>query len=230
MARYLIGDAQTYSAKWDITFNVDILYTNINQGDTTGKGTWTVQTNWASAIAYGGVAPQSFSIWGGEKIRKPGGLYELIGTQSTSEYRNAQGQVEVRLHYELSDSRFPTLGKLSGYFVLDTLPPPQGDLILGTIPIQVYRFSGTVRAKVSLSSPYLEYVDINEHYPLEGPFEYDNCGSEYYIPADLTEETVRQWPKYTTIDWFELLDTRKNAKCSMSVYAEFTGKKGIKTF
>ena len=31
MARYLVGDAQTYSAKWDVTFNVDIIVTNRGQ-------------------------------------------------------------------------------------------------------------------------------------------------------------------------------------------------------
>ena len=238
MARYLVGDAQTYSAKWDVTFNVDILFTNRFQGDRDGKDNWTTQVSWASALSYGGTAPHSFEIWAGEKNPQKTllGEYPLIGASSPTLNRNAQGQVEVRLYYRLIDNRFQTtsnLGfdpKLTGYFILETLPPPQGDAILGPIPIQIYRVSGTVRAKISLSAPYLEYVDINEHYPLEGPFKYDNCGSEYYIPADLTEETVRQWPKYTTVDWFELLDTRKSATCSMSINVEFLGKKGIKTF
>lgn len=237
MARYLVGDAQTYSAKWDITFNVDIIVTNRGQvpnqfGEfTDGEANWILQVSWASALAYGGVAPQSFEIWAGEKIDKPAGVYPLIGVHSTTLNRNAQGLVEIRLHYNLIDGRpIGSQGRLSGYFVLDTLPKPKLDPTTQKYILEYYRVSGSVKAQVSLSSPYLEYVDINEHYPLEGPFEYDNCGSEYYIPADLTEETVRQWPKYTTIDWFELLDTRKNAVCSMSINVTFLGNKGNKTF
>jgi len=233
MARYLVGDAQTYSAKWDITFNVDIVFQNRNQGDRTGRSVWTIQANRSSALAYGGTGPHSFDIYAGEKtlVNDVSGKYPLIGTININDNRDVNGQIEARLHYKIQDNRpIGSSGVLSGYFVLETLPPPQGDRILGNIPIQTYRVSGTIKAKVYTAAPYLEYVDINEHYPLDGPYEYDNCGSEFYIPADLTEETVRQWPKYTTIDWFELLDTRKTAVCSMAIYAEFTSKKGIKTY
>jgi PKD repeat protein len=236
MALYLVGDAQTYSAKWDVTFNVDVAFTNRFQGNRDGSTDWTVQVNRASALAYGGTGPLSFELWAGEKTGTfISNRYDLAGAISINNNRS-NGRVEVRLYYRLTDNRFGSTSSLnfkpglSGYFVLETLPFPQRDLTLGRIPIQEYRVTGTVKAKIMLASPYLEYVDINEHYPLEGPFEYDNCGSEFYIPADLTEETVRQWPKYTTVDWFELLDTRKTATCSVSINAEFIGKKGTKTF
>ena len=231
MARYLVGDAQTYSAKWDVTFNVDIVFTNQRpERNNDGETSWILETSWASAQAYGGVAPQSFEIWAGEKKSStPFGEYPLIWAHSAT--KNSKGQTEVRLYYNLQDDRpIGSSSKLSGYFVLKTLPPPQGDRILGAIPGQIYRVTGTVKAKIALSSPYLEYVDINEHFPLDGPYEYDNCGSEFYNPADLTEETVRQWPKYTTIDWFELLDTRKNATCSLSINVDFISSEGTKNF
>jgi PKD repeat protein len=108
---------------------------------------------------------------------------------------------------------------LRGYFVLETpSPPTDADLRdmddFGIATKYVRNVSGTVEGYVYENSPHNEFVDIQEYYPSENYFQIspvcpDN-ENEYWRDKPLDEKTVRQFPRYTTLNWFEMPDpTRK---------------------
>ena len=98
--------------------------------------------------------------------------------------------------------------KFRGIFILDA----QGDLDKtkdkrsddtneGTSGGYWYRdVSGTVEGYFFDGKPLSEFVEISEHYPLKETRVPNTCQStnQVWSPEDLTEKTVRQWPKYTT--------------------------------
>ena len=93
--------------------------------------------------------------------------------------------------------------------------------------------SGSVEGEFFVGLGTNEFVDIDEYYPSENYF----IGSsvcpdnedEYWKNKDLTKETVRQWPKYTSLNWYEAVDPTK--KSFVGVKIKFTNPKGqISTF
>ena len=94
---------------------------------------------------------------------------------------------------------------------------------------EVVRVTGTIEGTMYFGMPMNEFVGIDEYYPSENYFlpSASNCGDdEYWKPKNLDKNTVRQWPKYTTLNWFELSDTTK--KSVMGIYIQHTNSKGQK--
>ena len=117
---------------------------------------------------------------------------------------------EVRFLYKLEG-----VNKFSGYFTLLVEPPPNandeqlgnpGDELAGGGLSRRRIVRGSIEGYVYDNDPLNEYVDISEYYPSEAQKIPGNCpGSldELWFNKKLDKDTVRQWPKYTTLNWFE---------------------------
>jgi hypothetical protein len=73
---------------------------------------------------------------------------------------------------------------------------------------QVFNYSGSVEGEFFYGMTMDEYVDIDEYYPSENYFIKSSVcpdnENEYWKLKDPNEITIRQWPKYTTLRWYEL--------------------------
>ena len=95
--------------------------------------------------------------------------------------------------------------------------------------------SGTVEGYVFYGAVMNEFVDIQEYYPskdyfINSPVCPDNQ-NQYWYQEDLNEKTIRHWPKYTTLNWFETPDRTKKSR--MGIYLKVTAsnnKETIKSF
>jgi hypothetical protein len=68
---------------------------------------------------------------------------------------------------------------------------------------QIFNYSGSIEGEFFYGLTMDEYVDIDEYYPSENyfitsPVCPDN-ENEYWKLSDPNENTIRQWPKYTTL-------------------------------
>ena len=89
-------------------------------------------------------------------------------------------------------------------------------------------FSGSVEGEFFVGLNTNEFVEIDEYYPSENYF----IGSpvcpdnedEYWKNKELTKETVRQWPKYTSLNWYEAVDP--TSKAYVGIRLKFTNPKG----
>jgi PKD repeat protein len=88
--------------------------------------------------------------------------------------------------------------------------------------------SGSIEGEFFVGLGTNEFVDIDEYYPSENYF----IGSpvcpdnedEFWKNKDLTQETVRQWPKYTSLNWYESVDPK--TKSYVGIKIKFTNPKG----
>lgn len=91
--------------------------------------------------------------------------------------------------------------------------------------------SGTVEGYVYWGAVANEFVDIQEYYPSKDYFVGSSVcpdnENQYWYQEDLNEQTVRHWPKYTTINWFEAPDRTK--KAVMGIYVKVTTSKNKQT-
>ena len=90
--------------------------------------------------------------------------------------------------------------------------------------------SGTVEGYIFDGKPLSEYVEISEHYPLKETRVPNTCQTtnQVWVPEDLTEKTVRQWPKYTTLNWFESVNPNLKARCGIYIiHTKSTGQTSI---
>lgn len=137
-------------------------------------------------------------------------------------YNFQTNSYEVRLNYRIK-------GKKShpGYFVLSNQSPPNandqinsgGDGFQGTGFIRTIR--GSIEGYFFDNEPLDEYVEVSEYYPSEVKKTPGNCpGStdEYWVNKDLDENTVRQWPKYTTLNWFETTNPKGKRTVGIVVF------------
>jgi len=126
---------------------------------------------------------------------------------------------------------------LRGHFVLETpSPPTDADLRdmddFGIVTKYVRNVSGTIEGYVYENSPHNEFVDIEEYYPSENYFQIspvcpDN-ENEYWRNLPLDSKTVRQFPRYTSLNWYEMPDpTRKG---TAGVVITHTSSKGTSNF
>ena len=132
----------------------------------------------------------------------------------------------VKFSYNLKASQFggETGGSVRDSFILATVPfnPNNFDVVA---------VSGTIEGVIYYGTPMNEFVGIDEYYPSENYFlpSASNCGDdEYWKPKKLDKNTVRQWPKYTTLNWFEAPDTSK--KSVMGILIKHTDSKGKTQF
>ena len=86
--------------------------------------------------------------------------------------------------------------------------------------------SGTVEGYVFDGRPLTELVEISEHYPLKELRVPNTCNTtnQVWVQEELTEKTVRQWPKYTTINWFETINS--NLRSRAGIYVIHTKSNG----
>jgi len=89
-------------------------------------------------------------------------------------------------------------------------------------------FSGSVEGEFFVGLNTNEFVEIDEYYPSENyfirsPVCPDN-EDEYWKNKELTKETVRQWPKYTSLNWYETVDP--TSKAYVGIRLKFTNPKG----
>ena len=73
-----------------------------------------------------------------------------------------------------------------------------------------------------------EFVDIDEYYPSENyfigsPVCPDN-DDEYWKNKELDKDTIRQWPKYTSLNWYEAIDPQSKSYVGLKI--KFTNPKG----
>ena len=88
--------------------------------------------------------------------------------------------------------------------------------------------SGSVEGEFFVGLGTNEFVDIDEYYPSENYFSGspvcpDN-EDEFWRNKELTKDTVRQWPKYTSLNWYETID--RNSKSYVGYKLKFTNPKG----
>ena len=141
--------------------------------------------------------------------------------------------------YNLGDNfgnKIPLLFKLKGTgvdlrgsFILDVQPPRDenkdsffniGGSNINNLGKLYYRdISGIVEGYIYKGNPLLEMVEILEHYPLKENRVPNTCQTtnQVWNPEELTEKTVRQWPKYTTLNWFETIDFSKKARVGIYI-------------
>jgi PKD repeat protein/alpha-tubulin suppressor-like RCC1 family protein len=154
---------------------------------------------------------------------------ESVGTVQSPNFSLIGIGVKIPFFYKLgADDKF------RGIFILDV----QGDLDKtkdkisddtneGTSGGYWYRdVSGTVEGYFFDGKPLSEFVEISEHYPLKETRVPNTCQStnQVWSPEDLTEKTVRQWPKYTTLNWFESINP--NIKSKNGIYIIHTKSNG----
>lgn len=135
------------------------------------------------------------------------------------------GPYEIRLNYLLK-------GKISnrGHFTLSVQPPPNstddslgnpGDVLAGGGLSRRRIVRGSIEGFIFDNDPLDEYVDISEYYPSEVKTRPGNCpGSldEFWVNKKLDKDTVRQWPKYTTLKWFEAPNPK--GKRTLGIYVK----------
>jgi len=132
---------------------------------------------------------------------------------------------KIPLFYRIKAGAVP----LSGIFILDVQPELDKikDGYLGKPRNLYYRHvSGTVEGYVYNGNPLSEYVEISEHYPLRETLVPSNCDADnqVWVAEELTEKTVREWPKYTTLNWFESINPNLKSRCG--IFVTHTNSKG----
>jgi len=151
------------------------------------------------------------------------------GTVQSPNYSLIGLGVKVPFYYKLgSDDKFRGIFILDVQSNLDKTKDQKSDgSDIETRGGFWYRdVSGTVEGYFFDGKPLSEFVEISEHYPLKETRVPNACQStnQVWSPEDLTEKTVRQWPKYTTINWFELINT--NLKARNGIYIIHTKSNG----
>jgi PKD repeat protein len=91
--------------------------------------------------------------------------------------------------------------------------------------------SGTVEGYIYWGAVINEFVDIQEFYPAKDYYIKSSVcpdnENQYWYQEELNEKTVRHWPKYTTINWFEAPDRTK--KGIMGIFLKITNSKNKET-
>ena len=88
-------------------------------------------------------------------------------------------------------------------------------------------FTGSVEGEVYFGAPLEEYVEIDEFLPSEIKTKPSSSGcpdDEIVSVKDLDKNTVRQFPRYTTINWFEM--TKPNSTGKMGIILKTVDSKG----
>lgn len=90
--------------------------------------------------------------------------------------------------------------------------------------------SGTVEGYFYDNLGTLELISIDEYYPVSEAFKLPaDCGDITIFKTDKpNKDTVRHFPKYTTLNWYEAIDPKK--KASSGIVVKYTGKRVNKTF
>ena len=228
MALYKIDRSRNVGFVGKFKFNYQFIYGDsrlVNyQGKVTGIGK--VNTGAYVGFFYG---PEVFeaeiaTAWPGGDIRKinnhpefDGGPIKFGTYLVDGVNKKATSSLLIRIKVGQISETFPIF--------IDTIDfDPDGK----TIGIS----AGSIEGYVFYGHPYNEFVDIQEYYPSENyfitsPVCPDN-ENEYWKNKELDSKTVRQWPKYTTLNWFETHDPTKKGQAGYSI--RVTNNKGTKVY
>jgi hypothetical protein len=133
---------------------------------------------------------------------------------------------EVRLNYFLKGG----LTSERRYFTLSIQPPPNSndellndpdDELAGGFTSLRRIVRGSIEGFIFDNEPLDEYVEVSEYYPSEVQTRPGNCpGSldEFWVDKKLDQNTVRQWPKYTSLRWFETPNPK--GKRTLGIYVK----------
>jgi hypothetical protein len=136
------------------------------------------------------------------------------------------GNYEVRLNYFLKGG----LTSERRYFTLSIQPPPNSndellndpdDELAGGFTSLRRIVRGSIEGFIFDNEPLDEYVEVSEYYPSEVQTRPGNCpGSldEFWVDKKLDQNTVRQWPKYTSLRWFETPNPK--GKRTLGIYVK----------
>ena len=157
-----------------------------------------------------------------------GNPFDSLADFGQIHYDPVTGLHDIRFYYFIK-------GKIShrGYFVLSKQTGPNsndassntGENTKGTTYFRTIR--GSIEGYVYDNDPLNEFVEISEYYPSEVQTKPGNCpGStdEFWTEKKLDENLVRQWPKYTTLNWFESPDPK--GKRTVGIYIKHTSSDG----
>ena len=121
-------------------------------------------------------------------------------------------------------NEFQSTTRISGPFVLEVVDfnyeqsPREGNFKI---------VSGSVEGTVFYGAPLDEYVSIEEFFPSEIKTEPSRtgCGNdEFVVQKEFDKNTVRQFPRYTTLNWFELV--RPSSSGTMGIKLTAVNSKG----
>ncbi len=229
MATYKIDRSRNISFMGKFKFNYEVVFGNARGGEFAGpkSGKTNFTTGSYVRFEYGDIFVGSCVVANRDPEAETSNLpFYLNGDGGISDFGpnlfdSSSKTASIRFSFNLKADQFGQ-GTIRDFFVLATVPydPSTGE---------VKAISGTIEGVMYFGMPMNEYIGIEEYWPSENYFQpsANNCGDdEFWKPKKLDENTIRQWPKYTTLNWFELSDTTK--KSVMGIYVEHTNSKGQK--
>jgi PKD repeat protein len=127
----------------------------------------------------------------------------------------------------------------SKFYLEEIGPPDKNDPNIETIRAGMnensrkYKktISGTVEGYFYDNLGTSEFISIDEYYPVTEAFKFPagDCGDITFFKADKPNlETIKHFPKYTTLNWYEAVDPKK--KKSSGIVVKYTSKRVNKTF
>ena len=140
-------------------------------------------------------------------------------------YDEVAKKVKILFFYKLE--KFNETGPksiLSGSFVIDEV-----DFDYSITPVEGnYKIvSGSVEGTVFYGTPLEEYVSIDEFFPskIETQPSSSGCGDDEIVTQkDFDKNSVRQFPRYTTLNWFEMI--KPNTTGTMGITLTAVNSKG----
>ena len=156
-------------------------------------------------------------------FRYPGGGADI--NQGLVVYDEVAKKVYILFSFTLEKrNEFQSTTRMSGPFVLEVVDfnyeqsPREGNFKI---------VSGSVEGTVFYGAPLDEYVSIEEFFPSEIKTEPSRtgCGNdEFVVQKEFDKNTVRQFPRYTTLNWFELI--RPSSSGTMGIKLTAVNSKG----
>jgi hypothetical protein len=236
MAIYRTNRSRTTSFIGKFKFNYEILLGEIPGGESTGpsvnKGikqafptnafvNFGTSTGFNfNGIVANSVSPPTITPGGNSYDRHPWNEYGGLASFANLEYDSVAKTVKIPFSYQLELlTKEQNPQRLSGKFILEVV-----NIDLNTEFKQV---TGSVEGTVYFGAPLEEYVQIDEFLPskIQTKPSSSGCGDdEVVVLKDLDKDTVRQFPRYTTLNWFEMI--KPNSSASMGIELTATDSKG----
>ena len=236
MAIYRTNRSRTTSFIGKFKFNYEILLGQIPGGESTGPGVdkgivQAFPTNAFvnlgtstgfnfSGIVANSVSPPDPTPGGNSYDRHPWNEYGGLAQFANLEYDSVAKTVKIPFSFSLSlQGQGQTSTTIYDKFILEVV-----NIDLAKDFKQV---TGSIEGTVYFGAPLEEYVEINEFLPSEIQTKPSSSGcgdDEIVVLKDLDKDTVRQFPRYTTLNWFEMF--KPNSFSQMGVEIVATDSKG----
>ena len=231
MATYRFGNGRSISRKYAFKFNVKatLFSSTFTLGE--DRNTWELFT---------------FSVGADVIFRSQSGDEFRCYSPSITGSQIGENSGPAIFFYDavLGKYYIPLLVKLKGdigsikFYLEEFGGPDKNDPDIETIRagqdpnLRRYRktISGTVEGYFYDNLGTTELISIDEYYPVTELFKFpDNCGDITIFQADKPNlETIKHFPKYTTLNWYEAVDPKK--KPSIGIVVKYTSKNTNKTF